>query len=46
MFGKLKQDAVLLLRGTRNKYSKKFLNYLKSEYAKKVIKTFGYNVEN
>ena len=45
-FSNLKQDAILLSRGEKNKYSKKFLTFLKSKSIKRIIQSFGYEVGN
>ena len=45
-FSNLKQDAILLSRGIKNKYSKFFLTFLKSKSIKGIIQSFGYKVED
>lgn len=46
MHAPIMQDAVLLKHGEANAAAKGFLDYLKSDAAKAVIKDFGYATEN
>jgi molybdate transport system substrate-binding protein len=42
LFNPIRQDAVLLKAGADDAVAKAFLDYLKTEEAKSIIKTFGY----
>ncbi len=44
MYTNIKQDVILLSRGEKNDYSKKFLKFLKSKEIIQLIKSFGYKV--
>jgi molybdate transport system substrate-binding protein len=41
----IRQDAVLLKRGADNEAAKAFLDFIRSDEAAEVIKSFGYAVE-
>ncbi len=45
LYSPIKQDAVLLKHGARNKAAKAFLHYLKGEKARAILKKYGYAVE-
>lgn len=45
MFSPIRQDAVLLKAGEANTAATAFMDYLKSERAKAIIRSFGYDTE-
>jgi molybdate transport system substrate-binding protein len=45
MHAAIRQDAVLLRRGAENSAAREFLRYLRSDGARAIIRSFGYEVE-
>ncbi|MCY3883935.1 MAG: molybdate ABC transporter substrate-binding protein [Gammaproteobacteria bacterium] len=41
----IRQDAVLLVKGSENATAKRFLNYLSSNEGKTIIRSHGYNID-
>ena len=46
LYTQIKQDAILLENAKKNQKAKLFFNFLKSNDAKKIIKSFGYRITN
>ena len=46
LYTQIKQDAILLKNSKKNQRAKLFFNFLKSNYAKKIIQSFGYRITN
>jgi molybdate transport system substrate-binding protein len=44
LYTPIKQDAVLLLKGQQNQAAKAFLEYLRTEKTKNLIRSFGYDI--